>query len=124
MQFENICYEALYPRQKENYNYQKVSSILADYGFATHHINGHTLLKVQQKSRLTFVKKHREKEVFICFPYKEVWYQYEHDTLLGVLLNHFNNRMAKSTSWIKNRLYTWNSLIKTIKKPLKSFKIY
>jgi hypothetical protein len=30
-----ISYASLNPRQKENYNYQKLSALLADYGFVT-----------------------------------------------------------------------------------------
>jgi hypothetical protein len=55
-------------RQKENYNFLKVSAVLADYGFNTMrlsddwqgadfiavHIDGETFLKVQLKSRLGF----------------------------------------------------------------------
>ncbi len=33
--FTPIDYTALKPRQKENYKFQKVSAVLADYGFAT-----------------------------------------------------------------------------------------
>ncbi|SVD57416.1 uncharacterized protein METZ01_LOCUS410270, partial [marine metagenome] len=33
--FEKINYRKLNARQKENYNYQKISSILAEYGFST-----------------------------------------------------------------------------------------
>ena len=55
-----IQYKQLNARQKENYNYQKLAAILADYGFVTmrlssdwqgadliaQHIDGETFLKV------------------------------------------------------------------------------
>ena len=65
--FESIDYEDLNSRQKENFNFQKVSAVLADYGFLTlrlsadwqgadfiaHHVSGDWYLKVQLKGRLT-----------------------------------------------------------------------
>ena len=35
LNLELITYSSLNPRQKENYNYQKLSALLADYGFVT-----------------------------------------------------------------------------------------
>ena len=72
MNFKKIIYSKLNSRQKENYNYQKVSSVLADYGFQTiklsddwkgadflaQHTDGKTSLKIQLKSRLTLDKKY------------------------------------------------------------------
>ena len=70
--FERITYEDLNPRQKENFNFQKVSSVFADYGFANIrlsddwqgadfiaiHVKDKRFLKVQLKSRLTVDKKY------------------------------------------------------------------
>jgi hypothetical protein len=58
--------------QKENYNFQKISGLLADYGFTTirlsddwngddflaQHADGKTLLRAQLKSRLGIYKKY------------------------------------------------------------------
>jgi hypothetical protein len=33
--FERVSYKALNARQRENYNSQKISAVLADYGFST-----------------------------------------------------------------------------------------
>jgi len=69
---EKISYFELNAKQQENYNYQKVSAIFADYGFNTLrlsddwqgadfiaiHINGEDFLKIQLKGRLTFDKKY------------------------------------------------------------------
>lgn len=63
-----IEYFRLNARQKENYNFLKVSAVLADYGYMTmrvsadwqgadfiaQHIDGTTSLKVQLKSRLAW----------------------------------------------------------------------
>lgn len=35
MPFPKISYRELNARQKENFNFQKVSAVLADYGFVT-----------------------------------------------------------------------------------------
>jgi hypothetical protein len=32
---ERVAYETLNARQKENFNFQKVSAVLADYGYVT-----------------------------------------------------------------------------------------
>ena len=77
MKFEPINYKALNSRQKENYNFQKVSAVLADYGFVTirlsddwqsadfiaYHANGETFLKIQLKSRLTVDTKYKNKNI-------------------------------------------------------------
>jgi hypothetical protein len=68
-------------RRKENYNYHKVSALLADYGFTTlrlsddwqgadfiaQHIDGRQFVKVQLKGRLYFGKKYVGKELFVAF---------------------------------------------------------
>ena len=72
MKYEKIDYKHLNARQKENFNFQKVSAVLADYGFVTlrlsddwegadfiaQHINGR-VIRVQLKSRLAFYEKYR-----------------------------------------------------------------
>lgn len=74
--FQKIAYESLNARQKESYNFQKVSAALADYGFITiklsddwhgadfiaQHLSGETL-KVQLKGRLSFYKKYQGKDL-------------------------------------------------------------
>ncbi|MFK5855419.1 MAG: hypothetical protein QM503_04755 [Bacteroidota bacterium] len=63
---EKIDYNTLNSKQKESYNYQKLSSILADYGYTTYRMhddyNGAdfhavgvdgSILKVQLKGRVT-----------------------------------------------------------------------
>jgi hypothetical protein len=96
MALVRINYAALNARQKEAYNFQKVSAVLADYGFCTirlsddwsgadfiaQHISG-TFLRVQLKSRLTFAKKYEGKDLWLCFPAGESWYLYPHDVVLA-----------------------------------------
>lgn len=75
-----IRYRDLNSRQKENYNYQKIAAVLADYGyvcmrltddwqgadFIAQNIDGE-FIKVQLKSRLTFADKYRDKNLYIAF---------------------------------------------------------
>ena len=72
LDLSRVRYADLNARQKENYNFQKVSAVLADFGFSTlrltddwqgadfiaQHVDGETFLKVQLKGRLTFGKKY------------------------------------------------------------------
>ena len=84
-----IDYRKLNGRQKENYNFQKISGILADYGFATirlsddwngadfiaQYADGKTLLRVQLKGRLDIGKKYEGKNLWLFFPPMEsgIW---------------------------------------------------
>ena len=81
MQLKRIRYSSLNSRQKENFNFQKVSAVLADYGFVTlrlsddwqgadfiaQHIDGTTFARVRLKGRLTFEKKYRGKDLWVAF---------------------------------------------------------
>ncbi len=94
--FERIAYQDLNSRQKENFNFQKVSAVLADYGFLTlrlsddwqgadfiaHHVSGDLFLKVQLKSRLTVDAKYKNKEIWVCFNHRSGCYLFPHDDFL------------------------------------------
>ena len=70
--FVPVDYMALNARQKELYNFYKISARLADYGFHSMwfsddwqgadflacHIDGMTVLRVQLKARMTIDKKY------------------------------------------------------------------
>jgi len=91
-----VKYEKLTARQQETYNFQKVSAVLADYGYKTirlsedwesadfiaYHNDGKTFLKVQLKGRLTLDTKYMDKEIYICFRCDGEWYIYPHDAAL------------------------------------------
>ena len=69
--FDHVRYEDLTSRQQENYNFQKLASRLADYGynclrlsddwqgadFIACHIDGNSFIKVQLKGRLSIDRK-------------------------------------------------------------------
>ena len=113
-QFKKISYSKLKSRQQENYNFQKISALLADYGFNTlrlsddwqgadfiaTHIDGKTFLRVQLKGRFTLDKKYQGKDIWICFCYRgKTWYLYPHDEVAMRIAKHSNYQNTKS--WIK-----------------------
>ena len=112
-----IDYKLLNSRQKEIFNFQKISGILADYGFncikladdwqgadfLAYHKDGLDTLKVQLKSRLTIGAKYKGKELFVAFPYNGHWYLVEHDTLIDNVGQ--NTNWLTTDSWIKEGSY-------------------
>ena len=110
-EFKRIAYKSLNSRQQEAFNFQKVSAVLADYGFTTirltsdwrgadfiaQHLDGVTFLKVQLKGRCTFDKKYTDQELHVCFPAGDAWFLYPHDELLDQVLS--GTDIAKTDSW-------------------------
>jgi len=134
MELKRIDYRHLNARQKENYNYQKVSAALADYGFVTMRLsddwNGADflalstdgqVLKVQLKSRLTFDVKYQGKDLWICFPWSGHWYLYPHDVLLSSLLT--GTSMGSSGSWINQGMYSMPRIAKKLSEMLQQYRI-
>ncbi|MBS1659349.1 MAG: hypothetical protein JST18_14790 [Bacteroidetes bacterium] len=135
MKFEKISYDGLNARQKENYNFQKVSAVLADYGYTTLRLSddwqgadfiaqdkdGTTFLKVQLKGRLTFAEKYRGKEIFVCFRDKADWYLFDHDSLLGVALEKTN--IKNTESWTVGREYSFPTIPKELIDEILKYKI-
>lgn len=134
-ELDKIVYENLNARQKETYNFQKVSAILADYGFATiklnddwanadfiaQHIDGEVYLKVQLKGRMTFDKKYIGKSLYICFPYKNHWYLYSHDQLLEKVIQ--TGILFGTTSWDTKGLYHFPSISLKLQEILKEWRL-
>jgi hypothetical protein len=114
-----IQYAKLNSRQKENYNYQKIAGILADYGFITHrlsddwkgadfiaqHIDGKLFLKVQLKGRLFFAQKYCGQGIWMAFPVSEGWYFFPHDEILDFALQYTN--IKQTDSWITDGAYSF-----------------
>lgn len=135
MQFEKIEYSQLNSRQKENFNFQKVSAVLANYGFNTMrlsddwkgadfiatHINGKEFLKIQLKGRLTLDKKYYKKNIWICFPYKHEWFLYPHDEMVKILKE--KNNFTNTGSWQEKGSYHWRILNKELLKIVEKYKI-
>ena len=133
--FQKINYKDLSPKQQENYNFHKVSSILADYGFTTiklyddwknadfiaQHNDRKTFLKVQLKSRFSIEKKYMNKDIYICFQVRDGLYLYPHDEAVEFVLN--NSTVGQTTSWKKEGGYNWPSTPKKYQNYLNQYKL-
>ena len=118
MKLQPIKFSTLTAKQKEIYNFQKVSGLLADYGFncikladdwrgadfLAYHKDGHQTLKVQLKSRLTIEHKYQGKDLYMTFPIKGTWYLVAHDELVAHVKATTN--WLKSPSWKKKGWYS------------------
>lgn len=103
-----IKYAELSSKQKEVFNFQKVASALADYGFncikladdwqgadfLAYHKDGEQTLKVQLKARVTIDRKYLGKDLYMTFPHKGVWYLIHHDELVRIA--------GETTSWLRS----------------------
>jgi hypothetical protein len=110
-EFKRIAYSSLNSRQQEAFNFQKVSAVLADYGFITirltsdwrgadfiaQHLDGTMFLKVQLKGRCTFDKKYIGRDLHVCFPAGDAWFLYPHDELLDRVLAETG--IAETDAW-------------------------
>jgi hypothetical protein len=130
-----IKYKELNSRQQENYNYQKLSAALADYGFVTmrlssdwrgadliaQHIDGETFLKIQLKGRLTFCRHYMGKDLYLAFRRGDDWYVYPHDELLEKV--HKINGLKDTASWIEKGIYSFPTLSKRLYRLLNRYLI-
>ena len=132
MTFSKISYKKLTPKQQENYNYHKIASTLAEYGFnlmrlsddwqgadaLACHVDGNTFLKIQIKGRFGLFQKYIGKDVYIAFIEKSTLYCYPHDELLEYL-------QAKSylstKSWLEKGEYHFPKLTEELKTFLEPF---
>ena len=115
MQLNKVNYKDLNARQKENYNYHKVASALAEYGFNSMRlnddwqgadfisVNGDEMIKFQLKGRFTIDKKYIGKEIYIAFIEEEKIKIYNHDEAV----NSIPDNIKGSESWSKNGSYSW-----------------
>lgn len=133
--FKRVKYDDLNAKQKESFNFQKVSSVLADYGFVTlrlssdwqgadfiaQHRDG-DFLKVQLKARLSFFKKYEGRDLYVCFRDGSDWYIYPHDGLLATVAGA--TRLKESKSWMKSDGgYTYSRLSKQLRKLLEPYRL-
>ena len=91
-----VSYKDLNSKQKENYNYHKVASALAEYGYDSMRLNndwegadfisvkGDDMIKVQLKGRFTLSKKYEDKDLYIAFIEKGIIKIYLHDEALAI----------------------------------------
>lgn len=131
--FNKINYSDLSPKQKEIYNFQKISAYLADYGFnciklsddwngadfLAYHPNGKDTLRIQLKSRITIDRKYLNKELYIAFPIENGWCLINHDELVNIIQNTTN--WLESSSWLESGKYHSATLSKKLSDSLDSF---
>lgn len=110
-----IKYSELNAKQKENYNFHKVSAALADYGYNSMRlsddwqgadfiaISGDDMIKVQLKGRFTIDKKYIDKNIYIAFIENENIKIYKHDEALKVIPEN----VKTSKSWKEVGNYSW-----------------
>ncbi len=122
--FNLVDYASLNSRQQENYNFQKVASRLADYGynsmrlsddfegadFIAMHVDGETLLRIQLKGRLTFDAKYYGKRLYIAFRDVERLFLYPHDELRHRIKAAGLLSKSKSYRWVEHGSRSWPSI--------------
>lgn len=129
MKLVKVKYPDLNSKQQENYNYQKIASTLAEYGFScmwlnddwqgadfiANHIDGVEFLKVQLKSRLTINKKYIGKNIYVAFRQLDTdkSYLYPHDELMNKILKELPN-ITLVKSWKNDGGYSWPKLSKKL----------
>jgi hypothetical protein len=111
-----VSYEDLNSKQKENYNYHKVASALAEYGYDSMRLNndwegadfisvkGDDMIKVQLKGRFTIDKKYIAKDIHIAFIEDGIIKLYLHDEALAIATSNITD----SKSWTENGSYSMN----------------
>lgn len=134
LELKQITYASLNARQKENYNYAKISALLADFGFVTMRLSDdwqnadfiafkpdddRQFLKVQLKSRLSFGRKYGKKDLYVAFRDGENWYLYPHDLLLEQVLRKTTVRGTKS--WSERGGYSFPRVSKQLRKMLEPY---
>lgn len=115
LNLERVEYSELNSKQKENYNFHKVASALADYGYDSMRLNNDwegadfiavkddEMLKVQLKGRFTVGKKYIDKEILIAFIENDTVKIYHHDEAVGILPDN----IKQSDSWKIHGGYSW-----------------
>ena len=136
---EKIKYEDLKYKQREIYNFQRVSAVFAEYGYSVTALRDdvefadfvavHFLRKeskklwVQLKGRLTFWKEYFNKDLYICFFDRKrepkTWYLYPHDELYKEL----ESELCEKEGWKKNQEYGMDSFPDWAKDYLEKYKI-
>lgn len=111
-----ISYNDLNSKEKENYNYHKVASALAEYGYDSMRLNndwegadfisvkGDNMIKVQLKGRFTLSKKYINKDLYIVFIEENKVKIYSHDEAINIATENIIN----SSSWQEHGAYSFN----------------
>jgi hypothetical protein len=130
-----IRYAELNSRQKENYNFQKLSAVLADFGFVTmrlsddwhgadfiaQHVDGQTFIRVQLKSRLSFRKNYQGKDLYVAFNEGGEWYLFPHDLVLQEVLEL--TTMRATASWGERGGYSFPGIPRLLRPILEPYRV-
>ena len=118
--WKKVNYRELNGRQQERFNFQKLSAVLADYGFnciwlsadwkdadflADNPFTGETL-RVQLKTALTVNKKYVGKNLWMGFPIGQDWYLIRHRDLVKIIDAHTPALGNKSWAGDKDCFWT------------------
>ena len=112
-------YLSLTSLQKEAYNFEEVSAVLAGHGydcvfltdrqdladFVAHHRSSGTHRRVQLTSRCLVDRKYENQGLWVAFPVDEDWYFLEHDRLRDLMGE--NTTALRSKSWMEGGRYSW-----------------
>ena len=112
-------YRSLTARQKEAYNFERVSKVLAHHGYDCHwlpdprdnadflarHRSSGNEKRVQLTSRCLIDKKYENQELWVAFPVDDNWYFLEHDELRDLVSEHTGALTTKS--WMQGNRYSW-----------------
>ena len=138
MDLKHIDPKKLLPRQKENYNFQKVAGILAGYGFncirltddwkgadfLAVHIDGKPLLKVQLKARPVIVKKLQGKGIHMTFPVEDQWYLVSHRKLFDIVRKEKGERyIHEKKEWKERGKVSFVKAPRWLREKLKRYKL-
>jgi hypothetical protein len=123
MKLQKIKYSDLNKKAQEMYNFQKVAAVLADYGFTCMwlhndwkgadfiavHVYGDPDMKIQLKGGLSFAKKYKGKDIYICFMYKGDTYLYPHDEVLSRVEQRISDKKWKEKgTYFQTKLSGWS----------------
>ena len=139
LKLQLVEFNGLSPKQKEIYNFQKVASILADYGFncikladdwkgadfLAYHKDGDQTLKVQLKSRMAIHKKFIGKDLYMCFPigkiyHLRIWHLIPHDALVEIV-RQVAPKALEAKSWTEKGFFSWPRPSKVMREKLSDF---
>jgi hypothetical protein len=135
LNLKKIAYETLNAKRKEQYLFQKISGVLADYGYTTikladdwqgadfiaQHVDGKSFLKIQLKSRFSINRKYEKKDLYIAFPLKKEWYIFPHDEIVQALKEQ--KIYTESASWGKGGYSVSDVSNKAVLKLLQPYKV-
>ena len=133
MRLNRVVYDELNSKQKEIYNFQKVASALADFGFnciklsddwqgadfLAYHKDGNHTMKVQLKGRMLIDRKYIDKDLYMCFRSGDLWYLIPHEHLMRIV-EEVSPETFETDSWERGT-YSWPNPSKPIREKLEPY---